>query len=198
MNKLSINTKRLRIPFGLAIICGLVFTLNLNAGVEWVWDTFGMKPGVALWKRPWTLFTSQLIHGDPGHLTGNLSVFAPTAIYLAFKQFKFKNLYWVMPFIGLYVWTFGSDYSTHGGFSGVVFFAVTAAMLEMFSASRVKIIDAAFAIYSLSHVSMLVVLIAPMDGVSSEGHLAGVIASGIWFIKRNYNLIFALNLIKKH
>ena len=138
MTNLSINTKRLRIPFGLAITCGLIYTLNLNLGVNWVWDTFGMMPGEPLWSRVWTLWTSQLIHGGANHLTGNISVFAPTAIYLAFKGFKFRNLYWVMPFVGLFVWTFGEDYSTHGGFSGVVFFAVTCAILEMFSQSRLK------------------------------------------------------------
>lgn len=198
MNNLSINTKRLRIPFGLAITCGLVYTLNINLGTNWVWDTFGMMPGEALWSRIWTLWTSQLIHGGADHLTGNISVFAPTAIYLAFKGFKFRNLYWVMPFVGLFVWMFGKDYSTHGGFSGVVFFAVTCAILEMFSQTRLKIVDAAYAIYALSHIAMLVVLVTPMKGVSSEGHLAGVIASGIWYLNRNYNIIFALNLTKKH
>jgi membrane associated rhomboid family serine protease len=198
MTNLSINSKRLRIPFGLAILCGVIFTANINLGVNWVWELFGMKPGVAIWERPWTLFTANLIHGDTGHLVGNISVFAPTAIYLAFKGFKFRNLYWVMPFVGMFTWLFGNDHSTHGGFSGVVFFVVSAAILEVFKGPRVKIIDAAYAIFALGKISMLVVLVTPLAGVSFEGHLAGVIASGIWFITRNYNIIFALNLTKKH
>ena len=155
-------------------------------------------PGIELWRRPWTLITSQLIHGDQNHLVGNISVFAPTAIYLAFKGFNFKNLYWVMPFVAMFTWLFGNDLSTHGGFSGVVFFTVSVAILEMFRGSRLKLADAAYAIYALGNISMMTVLLTPLPGISFEGHLAGVIASGIYIFAKSYNITFALNLTKKH
>ena len=198
MNNISISTKRLRIPFGLAILCGLIFTLNISLTTRVIWDWLGLMPGVELWRRPWTLITSQLIHGDQNHLVGNISVFAPTAIYLAFKGFNFKNLSWVMPFVAMFTWVFGNDLSTHGGFSGVVFFTVSVAILEMFRGSRLKLADAAYAIYALGNISMMTVLLTPLPGISFEGHLAGVIASGIYTFAKSYNIIFALNLTKKH
>lgn len=198
MNNISINTKRLRIPFGMAILCGLIFTLNIGLGQRVVWEWLGLRPGTGIWLRPWTLITSQLIHGDQNHLIGNISVFAPTAIYLAFKRFDFRNLYWVMPFVAMFTWLTGNDLSTHGGFSGVVFFVVSVAILEVFRGTRLKIADAAYAIYALSNISMMTVLLTPIPGISFEGHLGGVIASGIYIVSKNYNLTFALNLTKKH
>lgn len=196
LTKLELTRKKVIFPLILVLINAMVFVLNIQWGTQNVWELLGMKMNEPILSRLWTVISAQFIHGDGNHIKGNMSVFAPTALYLSYKAFKWDNMYWVIPCLGLAQYAMGTR-GIHGGFSGVVFFTITVALIELFQTKQMRVMDMAFSLWAFANVSFIFVLITPLPGVSFEGHLAGVIMGALYVIAKNYTVRFNLAIKKK-
>lgn len=196
MKQFEVARKGIIFPMSLVLINALVFVFNVQIGTDPVWDYLSLKVNEPLLPRLWTIITAQFIHGSPNHITGNMAVFAPTAVYLTYKRFNWSNLYWVIPSIGLFAYVTSTS-GWHGGFSGVVFFTVGLAIVELMTTKMMRLGDLMFSLYAFANSSMLIVLMTPLDGVSYQSHLAGFVMALLYTFAKTYTVKFHLSLNKK-
>lgn len=125
------------------------------------------------------ILTGVWIHSDIGHLLGNLSAFIVLASLCALRSESYFVMasFFIVLVGGVLVWLFGRT-ASHIGASGWIFGLWALLMANAYFDRTLKNILIGVLVFIFY--GSLIWGILPRQGISFEGHIAGIVA-GIWF-----------------
>lgn len=161
---------------------GFIVVLLLMVGIQCINSLTGGWLSTMLGLRPRHLnglqgiIFSPLLHGSWSHLLANLPPLLVLSAVLMLRSFSgyVQGSLFIIIISGALVWCFGRSNSIHIGASGWVF-GLWAWLLSRAYFQR-SLVNFTIAILVLFFYGGLVFGLLPKQGVSVEGHLAGVVA----------------------
>jgi len=185
-HQLQYSTGVIAYPILFILIIWFVFWFEVRFGLNF--SSFGIYPKTITGIRG--IIFSPFIHGDLEHLYHNtipLFVLSVSLFYF-YKPIAWKILFYGILFSGILTWCIGRP-SYHIGASGVIYVLVSFIFFKGIFTRYFRLIALSLLIVFL-YGSMIWYIFPIEDGISWEGHLAGLIVGFIFAI------IFKKQIIK--